>query len=88
MNPLKLSLAALALSTLGGCAMDQRNPGAGMAGPGAMMGATDMNARCDMHRQMMAGKTPTERRAMMEGQMQSMSPEMRLQMQEMDHRCR
>lgn len=82
MNLLKLVLAALALSTLGGCAMHQRHHQAGMAGD-----KMDMSANCDMHRKMMAGKSPAERRAMMESRMASMSPEMRQQMQEMDQRC-
>lgn len=91
MNSLKLGLAALALSTLGGCAMHQRHHPGGMAGPGAGMGmgmgTMDMNARCESHRQMMAGKTPAERRAFMDSQMPSMTPEMRQQMQENEQRC-
>ena len=81
MNTLRLGLAALALTTLGGCAMHQRHHS------GDAMGAMDTNAHCDMHRQMMAGKTPAERRAYMDSRMQSMSPERRQQMQEMHQRC-
>jgi hypothetical protein len=52
--------------------------------PHAMM---DMQAMCDMHKQMMSGKTPTERQAMMNEHMKSMTPEMRQHMRMMHEQC-
>lgn len=52
------------------------------------MSATDMAAMCDMHKEMMSGKTPEERQAMMDKYMKSMSPEMRQHMQAMMEQCK
>lgn len=54
-------------------------------GHGSMM---DMNAMCDMHRQMMGGKTPQERQALIDEHMKSMPPEMREHVRLMDEQCK
>jgi len=61
---------------------------------GSHMGGTvsatsqDMTAMCDMHKQMMAGKSDAERRAMVEQHMKNMSPGMRQHMQTMQEHCK
>jgi len=51
-------------------------------------GAQDMQAMCDMHKQMMGGKTEAERRAIIDEHMKRMSPEMRQHMQAMQEQCK
>ena len=54
-----------------------------------MMGSMDMKSMCDMHKNLMATKTPAEREAMMDQRMKSMSPEMRRKhMAMMDEKCK
>lgn len=61
------------------------SPGANMG----MMGEMDMKSMCEMHQKMMEGKTPTERSAMMNEHMKSMSPEMKQQhLDMMREKCR
>lgn len=79
-------LAALATvlassALLASCAAPRHDPGQHQ---GAMM---DAKAMCEMHKGMMAGKTPQERQAMMDEHMKSMSPEMRQRMQAMHAQC-
>lgn len=90
----KLALAPMLLVlALAGCAApgaDHRH-GADAAGYESKGGATagmDMQQMCDMHRQRMAATPAAEREAMMQERMKSMSPEMRMQMQEMMRNCR
>lgn len=55
----------------------------------SMMGSMDMQAMCDMHKDMMNSKSLAERQAMMEQRMKSMSPEMRRQhMEMMEVKCK
>ena len=56
-----------------------------MGGPQAGM---DMQSMCEMHKRMMAGKSPAERQAMIDEQMKSMAPEMRAQARQMMENCR
>jgi hypothetical protein len=75
--------AIIATLTLTGCATGQdehrrHHPEPTAAGPaGERMGMMDKDAMCDMHQQMMAAKTPEERKAMMDEHIKKMSPEMR-----------
>jgi hypothetical protein len=50
--------------------------------------SADMQAMCERHKQMMAGKSPQEQQAMMQEHMKTMSPEMRQRMQTMMQQCR
>ena len=60
-----------------------------MGGMGGMSGGQmDMQAMCEMHKGMMAGKSTAEQQAMMSGHMKSMSPEMRTRMQAMHEKCK
>jgi hypothetical protein len=70
-----------------------------LAGCGAMRGEhrsdahdshamMDVKSMCEMHRKMMAGKTPAQEQAHMDEHMKSMSPEMRKKMQDMHAQCR
>lgn len=56
--------------------------------PHATMGSMDMQAHCEMHKKMMAGKPTAEQRAMMQEHMKSMAPEMRQRMQAMHEQCK
>ena len=60
--------------------------GGGMSGMGA--GQMDMQAMCDKHKGMMAGKSTAEQQAMMSEHMKSMSPEMRTRMQKVHETCK
>lgn len=51
-------------------------------------GQMDMQAMCEKHKGMMAGKSPAEQQAMMNEHMKSMSPEMRTRMQAMHEKCK
>lgn len=57
-----------------------------MSGMGA--GQMDMQAMCEKHKAMMAGKSTAEQQAMMSEHMKSMSPEMRTRMQTMYETCK
>lgn len=90
----RLSLGAIGLTVaaLAGCAATAGHPrsphiaAAPAGGPGQM----DMEAMCDMHRQMMS-KPMAERQAMMQEHMKSMSMSadaMQKHMQDMQERCK
>jgi hypothetical protein len=52
------------------------------------MSSMDMAAMCDMHKEMMSGKTPEQRQAMMAKHMKAMSPETQQHMQMMMQQCK
>jgi len=79
-----LVLSALLAVVLAGCAAPQTSDA--HAHPQA--GAMDMQAMCEMHRNMMSGKPPTEQQAMMQEHMRSMTPEMRQRAQAMREKCK
>lgn len=61
-------------------------PSAGSADQGMMM---DMKAMCDMHKNMMAMHTPTERQAMIDKEMPAMSSkDKQMRMTMMDEHCK
>lgn len=73
---------------IGGCTSGASNSGS-MGGMGAMSGGQmDMQAMCEMHKGMMAGKSTAEQQTMMNEHTKSMSPEMRTRMQAMHARCK
>jgi hypothetical protein len=88
---LLLSGSLLLLSgLLTGCAtethMPQHHEGGAMThGHDAMM---DMRSMCDMHKQMMSGKTAAEQQAIMDEHAKSMTPEMRQRMRSMMEQCK
>ena len=47
----------------------------------------DMQAMCEKHKSMMAGKSTAEQQAMMNEHMKSMSPEMQTRMKTMHEKC-
>lgn len=72
---------------VGGCATgtstsDSMGNMAGMSG-----GQMDMQAMCEKHKAMMAGKSTADQQTMMNEHMKSMSPEMRTRMQAMHEKC-
>ncbi len=73
MTPIRLSARPLlilaAAAVLAACSPMHRG-----GGPGGMggMGGGDSTQRCEMHRQMMAGKTPDEQRAAVEAHIRQM----------------
>jgi hypothetical protein len=92
-----LMAASGAVALLAGCAGYGHHMGGQytgshpMRGPMGGMGpasAHDMQAMCDMHKKMMAGKSEAERRAIIEEHMQRMSPGMRQHMHAMQEQCR
>ncbi len=88
---LTLSGVFVLAGLIGGCATGTSSPGqmgnmSGMSGMGG--GQMDMQAMCDRHKGMMAGKSPAEQQAMMADHMKSMSPEMRTRMQAMYEKCK
>jgi hypothetical protein len=82
-----LSCAAplLLASLLAGCAATRGDHSSHSHDSHAMM---DRQSMCEMHRKMMAGKTPAQEQAHMDEHMKSMSPEMRKKMQDMHAQCR
>ena len=84
---LAVSGAFLVAGLIGGCATGPSTSGSmdGMSGMGA--GQMDMQAMCEKHKSMMAGKSAAEQQAMMNEHMKSMSPEMRTRMQTMHAKC-
>ena len=91
---LAVSGAFLFAGLIGGCATSASNSGSlggGMGGMGGMsgMGAgqMDMQAMCEKHKSMMAGKSAAEQQAMMNEHMKSMSPEMQTRMKTMHEKC-
>ena len=60
-----------------------------MGDMGGMSGGhTNMQAMCEKHKGMMAGKSTVEQQAMMNEHMKSMAPEMRARMQAMYAKCK
>jgi hypothetical protein len=85
---LGFSGALFLAGVLGGCASGASGSGS-MGGMGGMGGGQmDMQAMCEMHKGMMAGKSTTEQQAMMNEHMKSMSPQMRTRMQAMLEKCK
>ena len=87
---LAVSGAFLVAGFIGGCATGPSTPGSmgsmgGMSGMGA--GQMDMQAMCEKHKSMMAGKSAAEQQAMMIDHMKSMSPEMQTRMKTMHEKC-
>lgn len=87
-NLLALSGAFLLAGLVGGCATGGSTSGS----PGGMSamsgGQMDMQAMCEMHKGMMAGKSSTEQQAMMNEQMKTKSPEMQTRMRAMHEKCK
>lgn len=92
--PRRCVAAATVVALLGGCAdMGPRSHGHGAtAGAPASMGSQaepmDMQAMCERHKQMMAGRSQQEQQALVQQQMMAMSPEMQQRMQAMMRTCR
>ena len=90
---LAVSGAFLVAGLIGGCATGPSTSGSmggmdgmsGMSGMGA--GQMDMQAMCEKHKSMMAGKSAAEQQAMMDEHMKSMSPEMQTRMKTMHEKC-
>ena len=85
-----VSSAFLLAGLIGGCATGASTSGSmgGMSGMGGMgAGQMDMQAMCEKHKAMMAGKSTAEQQAMMNDHMKSMSPEMRTRMKTMHEKC-
>ena len=87
---LAVSGAFLVAGFIGGCATGPSTPGSmgsmgGMSDMGA--GQMDMQAMCEKHKSMMAGKSAAEQQAMMIDHMKSMSPEMQTRMKTMHEKC-
>lgn len=82
-RPLFLLAPVLAAAALAGCASG--GPRHADSHSHAMM---DVKEMCAMHKQMMAGKTPAERQAMMNEHMKSASPEMRKHAQIVQEQCK
>lgn len=57
-------------------------------GGAPMMSGTDMAAMCDMHKEMMSGRTAEQRQEMMARHMKSMSAQMQQHMQMMMQQCK
>ena len=86
---LALSGAVLLAGLISGCATGASTSGSmGMSGMGEMNGGPmDMQAMCQKHQNMMAGKSIAEQQALMDEHMKTMSPEMRARMQAMHANC-
>lgn len=87
------AVSASLVGLLAGCAGNLGAHHAEGGGGGSMMhgmtpGSQDMQAMCDMHKQMMAGKSAAEQRAIMDEHMKRMSPSMRQHMQSVQEHCR
>ena len=88
MTSFRLSATGLVLAgTLGGCAGGMHM---GHGGPMDHSHASqvEMQSSCDMHKEMMAGKTAGEQQLLMEEHMKSMTPEARQRMQSMMAQCK
>ena len=83
---MKANLWILTPVLLAGCAADMHSAHHGN-GPMAMS-STDMTAMCDMHKEMMSGKTPEQRQAMMAKHMNAMSADMQRHMHMMMQQCK
>ena len=84
-----VTVSALMTAALSGCSTNtsgQAGMHSGGGGQMEMKDMKDMQAMCDMHKKMLASKTPAEREAMMGGQ--TMSPDMKKHMMMMEERCK
>jgi len=87
---LSLTGVFLLAGLVGGCATGTSSPSSmgNMSGMSGMSGGQmDMQAMCEKHKGMMAGKSPAEQQAMMNDHMKSMSPEMQTRMKAMHEKC-
>jgi hypothetical protein len=78
-------LAFLLAGLVGGCATGASTSGS-MGGMGG--GQMDMQAMCEMHKGMMAGKSSAEQQSMMNEHMKSKPPEMQTRMRAMHEKCK
>jgi hypothetical protein len=78
-----LAASALLLLALTGCATPAHKEGAH-----AQSGHMDMQAMCEKHRKMMAGKSTAEQQAMTQEHMKTMAPDMRQRMEAMHAQCK
>jgi hypothetical protein len=78
-----LALSAVLLLGLAGCAAPAHKDGAH-----AHSGNMDMQAMCERHKKMMAGRSTAEHEAMRQEHMKTMAPEMRQRMEAMYAQCR
>jgi hypothetical protein len=83
----RAGLWLLAPLLLAGCATNMPAAHQG-AGDPMMMSATDLAAMCEMHKEMMSGKTPEQHQEMMGRHMKAMSPQMQQHMHAMMQRCK
>ena len=84
---LSLTGALLLAGLIGGCATGTSSPSS-MGNMSGMSGSQmDMQAMCEKHKGMMAGKSPAEQQAMMSDHMKSMPPEMQTRMKAMHEKC-
>jgi hypothetical protein len=84
----RLSAAGLLLAgTLGACAGGM-HMGHGSAMDHSHASQAELQSMCDLHKQMMAGKTAGEQQLLMEEHMKSMTPEARQRMHSMMAQCR
>jgi hypothetical protein len=81
-----ITASALMTAALPGCATGNSDQAAMHRGAAGQMDMKDMQSMCDMHKKMMASKTPAEREAMMGGQ--TMSPDMKKHMMMMQEQCK
>ena len=73
---------------IGGCATGSSSSPGSMGDKAGMSGGQmDMQAMCEKHKAMMAGRSTAEQQTMMNEHMKSMSPEMRARMQTMHEKC-
>lgn len=85
---LSFTAAFLLAGLVGGCttgtsSLSSMGNMSGMSG-----GQMDMQAMCEKHKGMMAGKSPAEQQTMMNDHMKSMSPEMQTRMKAMHENCK
>ena len=85
---LSFTAALLLAGLVGGCttgtsSLSSMGNMSGMSG-----GQMDMQAMCEKHKGMMAGKSPAEQQTMMNDHMKSMSPEMQTRMKAMHENCK
>jgi len=85
---LSLVGAFLISGVIGGCATGTTSSGSMGNMSGMSGGQMDMQAMCEKHKGMMAGKSTAEQQTMMADHMKSMSPEMRTRMQAMHDKCK
>jgi len=85
---LSLTGAFLLAGLVGGCATGASSPSSMGNMSGMSGGQMNMQAMCEKHKGMMAGKSPAEQQTMMNDHMKSMSPEMQTRMKAMHEKCK